>query len=188
MCPNFLLASNGSSELLPGCTSCRRCTQVEELLSVTAELLEEVGRLRSIEEPVKRSADGVIFHHSRDRCVNIFTCDTKDPLFSLHQIESGGLRDKGEQKPVSAWGWQVNPLSPTLSSQLLLHKKCVTLELEGHRSNDVDDDPSRLEQSPWASHPHIMATSIEKKQDVVIGDFLLRNTTHRGCAASLWAW
>ena len=48
VCLRFLLVSEGSSE-----NSCGRCTQVEELLSLVAELREEVYRLRSIQESEK---------------------------------------------------------------------------------------------------------------------------------------
>lgn len=55
MCPSFLSVFEGSSE-----HNCWRCDQAEKLLSLMAELSEEVGRLRSIRKSEKEIGEIVL--------------------------------------------------------------------------------------------------------------------------------
>ena len=86
-----------------GRSTCGRCTQVEELLSLVTELREEVTRLKSIRESEKeidywnRTLPSLGRAQQADRMH-----DTEDSLSSLHLAECSDLRDRGEWRQVLA--------------------------------------------------------------------------------------
>ncbi|KAK4808483.1 hypothetical protein QYF61_005800, partial [Mycteria americana] len=139
-CLSLSLTPEGSRD-----NNCFQCNQVDDLLSLVAELKEEVERLRSIRE-CEREIDW--WSHTlpslRLRQQVEAPQEAEDPLPSCHQAEGRGPRRQGERKQVPARGgrWTPRPPSP---SQLPLHNRYGALDLEGQANEDEDvgEDPSR---------------------------------------------
>jgi len=76
--------------------SCVLCDQVDDLLSLVAELKEEVERLRSIRE-CEREIDwwSCTLQSLRPRQQEEAPREVKAPLHSFHRAERGDLRDGG---------------------------------------------------------------------------------------------
>jgi len=83
---------------------CVRCNGVNDLLSLVAELKEEVERWRNIWE-CEREIDwwSRTLPSLRPRQQQVAPQEAEDPLPSCHQAETGDLRDGGEWKWVPAW-------------------------------------------------------------------------------------
>ena len=92
-------------QVLDGCSEYTRgrCAPAEELLSLVAELREEVIRLRSIRES-EREID--YWNHTPPSlgraCQADRTQDMEDSLSFPHLAEHGDLRDRGEWQQVPA--------------------------------------------------------------------------------------
>jgi len=85
--------------------SCVWCDEVNDLLSLMAELKEELERLRSIRE-CEREIDwwSHFLASPRPRQQEAAPQEGEDPPPSCQQAERGDLRDRGESKQVSAQG------------------------------------------------------------------------------------
>jgi len=85
--------------------SCVRCHQVNDLLSLVAELKEEVERLRNIRE-CEREIDwwSRTLPSVRPRQQEAALQEAEDPLPSFPKAEGGDLRDRGGWKWVPAQG------------------------------------------------------------------------------------
>jgi len=76
---------------------CVRCEQVNDLLSLVAELKEEVERLRSIRE-CEREINwwSSTLPSLRQRQQEVAPREAENPLPSCHRVERGDLRDGGD--------------------------------------------------------------------------------------------
>ena len=153
-----------------------RCEQVEDLLSMVAELKEEVTRLRTIRE-CKREIDW--WSHSLPSLRRAHQLEAsregEAPLPSCHQAEGGDPKNGGEWKQIPARHRRQILSRPTLPSQVLLHNRYKALELEGLEDEDADSDPSKGLTRGNQSAPRItMATDKKKRRVIVTGDSLLR--------------
>ncbi|GAB0185452.1 hypothetical protein GRJ2_001010500 [Grus japonensis] len=176
-CLNLALAGEGSSE-----TGCLRCDQVDDLLSLVAELHEEVERLRSIREaerdidwwsqalPSPRQKQGQLTDQSQSE---------GDPVSSPRQAESSSLKEGSEWKQVHArrGRWRTFSSSATSPSHVPLCNRYEALAVEGHSSEDMDDSQATAEVAPRPKRPvpRVMTTPTKKKRRViVVGDSLLK--------------
>ena len=96
--------------------SCVRCDQVNDLLSLVAELKEEVEWLRSIRE-CEREIDCSL-PSLRPRQQQVAPPEAEDPLPSCHQAERGDLRDGGKWKQGPAQGGRQIPSRTHSPAQL----------------------------------------------------------------------
>ncbi|KFQ57597.1 hypothetical protein N334_03560, partial [Pelecanus crispus] len=159
---------------------CLQCDQVDDLLSLVAELKEEVGRLRSIRE-CEREIDWwsrTLPSLGPGQQVEALQ-GAEDPLPSCQQAEGGDLRDEGEWKQVPARGGRRIPSRPPSPSQLPLHNSYGALELEGQASGEGGEGEGPARGLPKAnqSPPRITTAPVKKKRRViVVGDSLLQGT------------
>jgi len=100
---------------------CVRCDQVNDLLSLVAELKEKVERLRSIRD-CEREIDwwSPSLPSLSPRQQEAAPQEAEDPLPSCHQGEREDLRDKGEWKQVPAQDSRRIPSWPPSPPQLPL--------------------------------------------------------------------
>jgi len=112
--------------------SCVRRDQVNDLLSLVAELKEEVERLRSI-RACEREIDwwSRTLPSLRPRQQEAAPQKEEDPLPSCHQAEGGDLRDKGGWKWIPAQGSRLISSQPPSPPQLPLGNRYGALECEG---------------------------------------------------------
>jgi len=107
-CVSLSLASEDSGQ-----NACVHCDQVDDLLSLVAELKEEAERLRSIRK-CEREIDW--WSHALPSPKQAQRMDApqeaEDPLPSCHQAERKDLRDRGERKWVPARGGRRIPSRP----------------------------------------------------------------------------
>ncbi|XP_040974865.1 uncharacterized protein LOC121232493 [Aquila chrysaetos chrysaetos] len=181
-CQSLSLVTDGSSEY-----SCVRCHQLDDLLSLVAELREEVQRLRSIRESEK---EGGWWNHAlpsprqKQEQPPEKKQHQRDPLSSPRQAEGSSLKERSQWRQVHARGGRQTPSLPTSPSQVPRYNRYEALDVESQSMCDVDDGPSAPEVSPRSerSTPHITTTSIRKKRQViVVGDSLLRGTDDPIC-------
>ncbi|GAB0205185.1 hypothetical protein GRJ2_002984100 [Grus japonensis] len=184
-CLSLALAGEGSSEI-----GCLRCDQVDDLLSLVAELREEVERLRSIREadreidwwsqalPSLRQKQGQLTDQSQSE---------GDPVSSPCQAEGSSLKEGSEWKQVHAWcGRRTFSSSPTLPSHVPMCNRYEALAVEGHLNEDMDDSQDTPEVAPRPKTPmlQVVTTPIKKKRRViVVGDSLLKGTEGLICRA-----
>ncbi|KFQ60646.1 hypothetical protein N334_01172, partial [Pelecanus crispus] len=159
---------------------CLWCDQVDDLLSLVAELKEEVERLRSIRE-CEREIDW--WSRTRPSLGPGQRMEApqgvEDPLPSCQQAEGGDLRDGGEWKQVPAQGGRQIPSWPPSPSQLPLHNRYGALEVEGQASGEGGEGEGPARGLPRAnqSAPQITTALVKKKRRViVVGDSLLWET------------
>ncbi|GAB0179489.1 hypothetical protein GRJ2_000414200 [Grus japonensis] len=183
-CLSLALAGEGSSEI-----GCLRCDQVDDLLSLVAELREEVERLRSIREaereidwwsqalPSLRQKQGQLTDQSQSE---------GDPVSSPRQVEGSSLKEGSEWKQVHAWCGRQTFSSPTSPSHVPLCNRYQALAVEGHSSEDMDDSQATPEVAPRPKRPMpwVVTTPTKKKRRVtVVGDSLLKGTEGLICRA-----
>jgi len=172
-CLSLVLVPEGSRD-----NGCVRCEQVNDLLSLVAELKEEVERLRSIRE-CERKIDwwSCTLPSLRPRQWEAAPQEAEDPLPSCHQAERGDLRYSGEWKWVSARGGKRVPSQPPSPAQLSLSNRYGALECEGPANEDAGEGPSRgLPKTSWSAS-HITTASAKKKRRIIVtGDSPLRGT------------
>ncbi|GAB0204581.1 hypothetical protein GRJ2_002923700 [Grus japonensis] len=185
-CLNLALAGEGTSEI-----GCLRCDQVDDLLSLVAELREEVERLRSIREvereidwwsqalPSLRQKQGHLTDQSQSE---------RDPVSSPRQAEGSSLKEGSEWKQVHVrhGRQQTFSFSPTSPSHVPLCNRYQALAVEGHLSEDMDDSQATPEVAPRPKRPmpRVVTTPTKKKRRViVIGDSHLKGTEGPICRA-----
>ncbi|GAB0209138.1 hypothetical protein GRJ2_003379500 [Grus japonensis] len=185
-CLNLALAGEGSSEV-----GCLRCDQVDDLLSLVAELREEVERLRSIREaereidwwsqalPSLKQKQGQLTDQSQSE---------GDPVSSPCQAEGSSLKEGSEGKQVHTRCGRRPAFSssPTSPSHVPLCNRYEALAVEGHSSEDVDDSQATPEVAPRPKRPmpRVVTTPTKKKRRViVVGDSLLKGTEGPICRA-----
>ena len=173
VCPRVLSGSEGSGEY-----TCGRCAQADELLSLLAELREEVGRLRSTRESEKVELYSAIL--GTDASGRPSTRHGGSPTLSPSGTRRGSQR-RGDGSPflLGAAGE-----SPPCLPRLPRCPDTTGCGANGDTNDDVDEGPSRLQGLPRASQPSpsITTTSIEKTRRVMVtGDSLLRKTEGRIC-------
>ncbi|RMC00755.1 hypothetical protein DUI87_22438 [Hirundo rustica rustica] len=162
--------------------ACLRCEQVNDLLSLVAELREEVERLRSVRES-EREID---WWSSALPSLREAHQNSEDSYASPFQAIEGQLVDEGEWKLVPAQGGNnKNSSRPPSPSQVPLQNRYEGLDLES-QPDDLDD----LEGNYWPTEPPsydppvrlISTSNIKKKRRViVVGDSLLRGTEGPVC-------
>ncbi|GAB0208750.1 hypothetical protein GRJ2_003340700 [Grus japonensis] len=161
-----------------------------DLLSLVAELREEVERLRSIREaereidwwsqalPSLRQKQGQLTDQSQSE---------GDPVSSPRQAEGSSLKEGSEWKQVHAWrGRRTFSSSPTSPSHVPLCNRYEALAVEGHSSEDMDDSQATPEVAPRPKGPmpRVVTTPTKKKRRViVVGDSLLKGTEGPICRA-----
>jgi len=181
-CLSLSLISEGSGQ-----NACVRCDQVNDLLSLVAELKEEVEILRIIRE-CEREIDW--WSHALPSPRQAQRMDTPreadDPLPSRHQAEGEDLRDSGEWKPVPARGGRQIPSWPPSPPQMLLCNRYEALKPEEQANDKADEGPRMGLPRTRQSAPCIMTSSTEKQRRVIaIGHSLLRGTEGPICRPDL---
>jgi len=125
-CLSLALVPEGSRD-----SSCVQCDQVNGLLSLVAELKEEVERLRNIRKCEKEMD---CWSHTlpslRTRQQEAAPRKAEDPLPSCDKAERQDLRDRGEWKRVPARGSKRNPSRSPSPPQLPLSIRYRALECE----------------------------------------------------------
>ncbi|GAB0206304.1 hypothetical protein GRJ2_003096000 [Grus japonensis] len=170
-CLSLALAEDGSDEI-----GCMRCDQVDDLLSLMAELHEEVEMLRSIREaereidwwsqalPSLRQKQGQLTDRNQGE---------GGPVSSPCQAEGSSLKGRSEWKQVHArHGRQTFSYSPTSSSEVPLYNRYKALAVEGHSKEDMDDSQATPEVAPRPKRPmpHVMTSPTKKKRPPDQGD------------------
>ncbi|KFP04718.1 hypothetical protein N300_13098, partial [Calypte anna] len=151
---------------------CVRCEQVNDLLSMVAELKEEVERLRSIRDS-EREIDW--WSHTLSTALEMQQ-DTVKPCPSYQAADADQV-DRGEWKQIPhRKGKRILPQPPP-SPQVPIENRYEALDPEDQEEDGQEDDLSR--RSPV--HPlssSLIKTSPTKKRRrvVVVGDSLLRGT------------
>jgi len=103
---------------------CVRCDQMNDLLSLVAELKEEVERLRSIREcESKIDWWSCSLPSLRPRQQEAAPRKAENPLPSCHQAERGDLRDGGGMEMGPCSGGQANPLPASLTCPVALKQQ-----------------------------------------------------------------
>ncbi|GAB0208393.1 hypothetical protein GRJ2_003305000 [Grus japonensis] len=182
---SLALAEDGSSEI-----GCVRCDQADDLLSLVAELREEVERLRSIREaekeidwwsqalPSLRQKQGQLTDQNQGE---------GDPVSSPCQAEGSSLKGRSEWKQVPARrGRRTFSSLPTSPSHVPLYNMYQALAVEGHSREDMDDSQATPEVAPRPERPmpRVVTTPTKKKRRViVVGDSLLKGTEGPICRA-----
>ncbi|GAB0208322.1 hypothetical protein GRJ2_003297900 [Grus japonensis] len=160
-CQSLSLGMDGSSE-----NSCVRCDQVDDLLSLVAELREEVERLRSIRE-AEKEIDwwSQALPSLRQKQTPDKTQDEGDPISSPCQDEGRSLKGRSEWKQVHTWSGRRTSSLPTSPSQVPLYNRYEALAVEGQSKEDMDDSRATPEVSPRPEKPtpHIVTTPTKKK-------------------------
>ena len=159
-CQSLSLVMDSSSK-----NSCVRCDQVDDLLSLVAELREEVERLRLIRESEKEID---WWNHvlpslrQKQEQPQEKKQDQGDPVLSSHQTEDSSLKERSEWKQVHIWDSRQTPFLTTSPSQVPLYE---ALNVEDQSMDDVDDGPSTPEvlQRSERPTPSIMTTSMRNK-------------------------
>lgn len=154
-----------------------------DLLSLVAELQEEVERIRSIRESEKETGwwnQALPSLIQKQEQPPEKKQDQRDPVSSPCQAEGSSLKERSEQKQVRAQGGRQTPSLPTSPySQVPLYNRFEGLDVEGQSMDDVDDGPPTPEVLPRSERPTpcITTNSMRKKRRViVVGDSLLRGT------------
>ncbi|GAB0178621.1 hypothetical protein GRJ2_000327400 [Grus japonensis] len=185
-CLSLALAGEGTSEI-----GCLRCDHVDDLLSLVAELREEVERLRSIREaereidwwsqtlPSLKQKQGQLTDQSQSE---------GDPVSSPHPAEGSSLKEGNKWKQVRARHGrrQTFSSSPTSPSHVPLCNRYQALAVEGHSSEDMDDSQGTPEVTPRHKRPMpwVVTTPTKKKRRViVVGDSHLKGTEGPICRA-----
>ncbi|RMC00455.1 hypothetical protein DUI87_23065 [Hirundo rustica rustica] len=171
-CPECLSLSVASGDVAE--KACLGCEQVNDLLSLVAELREEVERLRSI-----RDSDREIdWWSSALTSLREAHQESEDPYASHSQAIEGHLVDEGEWERVPARGGSNNnPSCPPSPSQVPLQNRYEALDLESQTDN-LEENYLPSETSNYdSSKKRIITSNIKKKRRViVVGDSLLRGT------------
>lgn len=132
-CLNLLLPIDGDRD-----TACVRCEQVEDLISLLAELKEEVEKLRAIRE-CEQELDW--WSHSlprlKERCRGNTPQIAMDPPTCHGQAERRDLRDGEEWKQVHAQHCRWAPSILSFPPKVPLHNRFEALELEGQGSKGM---------------------------------------------------
>ncbi|KFR02209.1 hypothetical protein Y956_05133, partial [Nipponia nippon] len=171
-CQSLALVMEGSRD-----TTCVRCEQVGDLLSMVAELKEEVARLRSIRECEREINWWSHPLPSLRRARQMEASRGEAPLPSCHQAEGGDPRDGGGWMQIPAQRSRRILSRPTSPPQVPLHNRYEALELEGQEDEDTDSDPSKGMTGGNQSAPRIKpATGKKKRRVIVIGNSLRRGT------------
>ncbi|GAB0209336.1 hypothetical protein GRJ2_003399300 [Grus japonensis] len=168
-CQSLSLGMDGSSE-----NGHVRCDQVDDLLSLVAELREEVERLRSIREAEKEidwCSQALPSLRQKQGQTPDKTQDQGDPVSFPCQDEGSSLKERSEWRQIHARGSRQTSSLPTSPSQVPLYNRYEALAVEGQLMDDVDDGPSTPEMSPRSERPtpHIMTTSTRKKSNKLDG-------------------
>ncbi|KFV63962.1 hypothetical protein N307_13186, partial [Dryobates pubescens] len=158
-CWSLALEMQGSGD-----NSCIRCDQVNFLLSLVAELKEEVSRLRSIRESERE-------------------LDLWEKALQISPAE-GRVPGNGEGWiQVPARGGKRNPSRPPPPLLLPLNNNYEALQAEGTIPTSYNEEqPSREEPKAKRSLPAITNSSTKKRRRViVVGVSLLRGTEGHIC-------
>ncbi|RMC20193.1 hypothetical protein DUI87_01039 [Hirundo rustica rustica] len=165
-CLSLSVALGGAVE-----EACLQCEQVNDLLSLVAELREEVERLRSIRES-EMEIDW--WSSALPSLREASDCESEDLHASCSQVIEGHLINEEEWKWVPAQGDNNKNSSPSLS-QVPLQNRYEVLDLEGQ----LDD----LEENCLPVSPPIMIhlkdaspPLTSRRRVIVVGDSLLRGS------------
>lgn len=147
--------------------ACGRCDQIDELLCLMAELQEEVGRRRSIQES-EREIDQwshtlpSMMHRSQ---LSVATMEA-GPGSALHQEEGSVTRDKEGWKKVIA---RSSKRYPSLPSKIPLQNRYKALGMVDETHNEKEEEPAQaVLPRPERLTPHnktCIKTSTEKKKN-----------------------
>ncbi|GAB0179160.1 hypothetical protein GRJ2_000381300 [Grus japonensis] len=163
---------------------------VDNLLSLVAELREEVERLRSIRE-AEREIDwwsqALLSLRQKQGHLTDQSQSKGDPVSSPCQAEGSSLKEGSEWKQVHAQrGRQTFSSSPTSPSHVPLCNRYEALAVEGHSSEDMDDSQATPEVAPRPKRPTPWVMTIptkKKRRVIVVGDSLLKGTEGPICRA-----
>ncbi|XP_053823847.1 uncharacterized protein LOC128801764 isoform X1 [Vidua chalybeata] len=158
---------------------CLPCEQVNDLLSLVAELREEVERLRSIRDS-EREID---WWSSALTSLREAHQESEGSYVSHSQAIEGHLVDEGEWKWVPARGGNnKNPSCPPSPSQLPLQNRYEALDLDS-QTDDLEENYLPSEPPNYDSSKKSITTSNVKKKRrvIVVGDSLLRGTEGPVC-------
>ncbi|KFV62420.1 hypothetical protein N307_01705, partial [Dryobates pubescens] len=159
-CWSLALGMEGEGE-----NTCVRCDQVNFLLTLVAELKDEVAKLK---EEVSRL--GSIRESEQEL----------DMLEKALQISPAEGRVPGNREgwiQVPARGGKGNPSQPSPPLPLPLHDKYEALQAEGSGDERAEEQPCGEEPKAKQSPPTITTSSTKKRRRVeVVGDSLLGGT------------
>ncbi|KFP06528.1 hypothetical protein N300_02212, partial [Calypte anna] len=152
---------------------CVRCEQVNDLLSMVAELKEEVERLRSIRESEKEID---WWSHTLSTTIEIQQ-ETVKPCPSSYQAADADQVDRGEWKQVPhRKGKRILSQPPTLP-QVPIENGYEALDSENQEEDRQEDDLSiRPPVHPLSSRRIKTSPTKKRRRVVVVGDSLLRGT------------
>uniref|UniRef100_A0A8C8E8K1 SGNH hydrolase-type esterase domain-containing protein n=1 Tax=Otus sunia TaxID=257818 RepID=A0A8C8E8K1_9STRI len=160
-------------------SACVRCDQLDDLLSLVAELKEEVERLRSIRE-CEREIDWWSSTLTPTNQQELIEAPGKvcDPSPSRDQAERGDLRDEGVWKQVPAQGGKKTLSRPPSPSMVPLHNRFGALELLNEDTEEESESNNEEAQGPpRPSHSRKGIKTSSKRNPrrvIVVGDSMLR--------------
>ncbi|PKU42578.1 death-associated protein 1 [Limosa lapponica baueri] len=139
-CQDLLLVADDSCE-----TCCIRCEQIYDLLSVVAELKEEVERLRNNREKGSKGPGA--------------------PVGTPGQAEDKSINEKSEWKQVCGRGTRKFPTLPTSSCEVPLRNRYEVLLKNGQLSEEVGKEHpiTQMPPKPKKHTPQITTTPSKKK-------------------------
>ncbi|GAB0188521.1 pyruvate dehydrogenase protein X component, mitochondrial [Grus japonensis] len=133
-----------------------RCDQVDDLLSLVAELQEELERLRSVrgaEKEIDWWSHALPSLRQKQGQPPAKNQDQGDPVSFPCQDEGSSLKERSEWRQVHTQGGRQTSSLPTLPSQVPLYNRYEALDVEGQSMDDVDDGPSTPEVLPKSEDP-----------------------------------
>jgi len=178
-CLSLLLPGEGGRD-----STCVRCEQVNELLSLVMELKEEVERLRAIRECEWETdwwSDLLVCQ--KEGCQGDTPRKVVDPLLCHSWTD---LTDEEDWKRVPTPCHGSSPCLPSPLPQLPLSNSFEMLEIEGEVSGEAMEDLPRREPKTRQSPPCLATASVRKEGRVImVGDSLLRGTEGPICRPDL---
>ena len=156
-CLSLLLPREGSRD-----STCVRCEQVDELLSLVVELKEELHRLRTIrvrEQETEWWSDSLACQ--REGCQGHTPRKVADPL-PCHSRT--GLTDEEGWKRVLTWHHENPPCLPSSLPQLPLSNRFEMLKIEEEVTGEAREDLPRREPKARRSSPHLETSCQERKK------------------------
>jgi len=143
--------------------TCVRCDHVDNLISLVAELKEQLERLRNIRE-CEREIDWWKHALPSPRQTQRMDAprEAEDPLPSRHQAEREDLKDRGERKQVPARCGRRILSQPPSPLQVPLRNRHEALELECQANDKADEGRRTCLPRARQSALHITSASTKK--------------------------
>jgi len=183
-CHQLALETGGSRR-----NSCVRCYQVDNLLSLVAELREEVDRLRSVresEQEIDWWSHALTSLKPEQGQPPEKAHDQSNPVSSIHQDVGRVLKGSSKWKQVHNRGRKRTLSLPAMPPQMPLHNQYKALALEDQSVDNVGVNPSIPEELPRPERTSRRITTTftrKKRQVIVVEDSLLSGSEGPICWA-----